>query len=124
MSHGQQDLPESFGWRLLPGNEQGTIAGRFLNVVCWFGRLGTFSGPQMDLQPAPMNVNAVDHLGDCTVSRYGRILHPSFASEMLVERFDDDVLDISCGNAGHRSDFCRLGLSMQARERHIIAIAD
>jgi hypothetical protein len=43
---------------------------------------------------------------------------------VLVEGFDDDFLDISCGNAGHRSDLRCLGLSMQAWQRHIIAIPD
>jgi hypothetical protein len=55
---------------------------------------------------------------------YAQILCPSFSSEMLGDRFDDDVLDIGCRNSGHRSDLGRLGLSMQARQRHIIAIPD
>jgi hypothetical protein len=55
---------------------------------------------------------------------YGRGRHLTFAFEMLVEGCEDDVLDISCRHAGDRSDFCRLGLSMQARQRDIIAIMD
>ena len=61
-----------------------------------------------------MNVNAVDQLGDCAVISYSRGRRLASASEMLVEGFDDNFLDIDCRNAGHRSDLCRLGLSMEA----------
>jgi MOSC domain-containing protein YiiM len=73
-----------------------------------------------------VNVNAVDHLCDGAVTCYGRGRHPASASdyEMLAEGFDDDVLDIGCRNPGNRSNFCRLGLSMEAWQRDIIAITD
>ena len=71
-----------------------------------------------------MNVNAVDNLGDCAVTCYGRGRHPALTSEMLIEGFDDDVLDIRCRNSGNRSDLCRLGLTMQAWQRNIIPITD
>src|SRR5262249_51364285 len=44
------------------------------------------------------------------------------ASKMLVKGSDDDFLDVSCWNAGHRSDLRCLGLSTQAWQRHVIAI--
>ena len=53
-----------------------------------------------------------------------RILHSFFAFETLVEGFDDDFLDSGCGNSANRSALRRLGLSMQARSRRIVAITD
>ena len=46
------------------------------------------------------------------------------ADEMLIHRFDNDVFDVGCGNAGDRSDRYRLGLSLEMRQRGVIAIAD
>jgi hypothetical protein len=51
-----------------------------------------------------VNVDAVDQLGDCAAICYGRGRHPALAPDMLVEGSDDDVLDISCGNARDRSE--------------------
>jgi len=45
----QQDLPESFGRRLLPRNGQEAIIGR-RDIVCLFRRPGIFSWPQPDRQ--------------------------------------------------------------------------
>jgi len=71
-----------------------------------------------------MNFNAVDRFGDYVVTTYDCGPHSILTSLMLVEGFDDDLLDISCGNARNRSDLCRLRLSMQTWSRHVIAIAD
>src|SRR5438477_5390431 len=46
------------------------------------------------------------------------------ADEMLIHRFDNDVFDVGCGNAGDRTDRYRLGLSLEKRLRDVIAIAD
>src|ERR1700688_4587922 len=43
--------------------------------------------------------------------------------KMLIHRFDNDVFDVGCGNAGDRSNRYRLGLSLEMRQRDIIAIA-
>src|SRR6266436_7044756 len=43
---------------------------------------------------------------------------------MLIHRSDNDVFDVGCGNAGDRSDRYRLGLSLEKRQRSVIAIAD
>ena len=71
-----------------------------------------------------MNINASDQLNNCAAIVGRRDWPLSLGDEMRIERFEDDVLDLGCGNAGHRSDVSRPGLSMQARQRHIIAIAD
>src|SRR6266404_3027267 len=44
--------------------------------------------------------------------------------ELLIHRFDDDVFDVGCGNAGDRSDRYGLRLSLEMRQRGVIAIAD
>src|SRR6267378_890526 len=44
--------------------------------------------------------------------------------KVLIHRFDDDVFDVSSRNAGDRSDRYRLGLSLEMRQRGVIAIAD
>jgi hypothetical protein len=87
----QEDLPESLERRLLPGNRQNTIACR-RDIPCWFGRPCRFPGPQPDRQPIIVNVDAIDQFGDYAVT-LGR--HPALASEILVEGFDDNVLDVS-----------------------------
>src|SRR5947207_8855704 len=46
------------------------------------------------------------------------------ADEMLIHRFDNDVFDVGCGNAGDRSDRYRLGLTLEKRLRDVIAIAN
>jgi hypothetical protein len=74
-----------------------------VHIVCQLGR--TFSRPQPDRQPIPVNVNAVDQLCDCTVICYGR--HPALASEMFVEGFNDDLFNVCCRNACNRSDLGR-----------------
>src|SRR4029077_19617942 len=43
---------------------------------------------------------------------------------MLIHRLDNDVFDVGCGNPGDRSYRCRLGLSLEMRQRDVIAIAD
>src|SRR5258708_10663260 len=43
---------------------------------------------------------------------------------MLIHRPDNDVFDVGCGNPGDRSDRYRLGLSLEMRQRGVIAIAD
>src|SRR5712672_2337032 len=43
---------------------------------------------------------------------------------MLVHRFDNDVFDVGCWNAGDRSDRYRPGLSLEMRQRGVIAVAD
>src|SRR5260221_9291581 len=45
-------------------------------------------------------------------------------AKMLIHRFDDDVFDVGCGNAGDRSDRYSLGLSLEMRQRDEIAIAN
>src|SRR5260370_32060754 len=45
-------------------------------------------------------------------------------AKMLIHRSDNDVFDVGCGNAGDRSDRCRLGLSLEMRQRDVIAIPD
>src|SRR6202158_4357907 len=44
--------------------------------------------------------------------------------KMLIHRFDNDVFDVGCGNAGDRFDRYRLGLSLEMRQRNVIAIAN
>src|SRR5262245_57018882 len=96
---GQEDLPESLGRRLLPGNGQKTIVGRFFDIVCQFSCPWTFSRAKADRQHVLVNVDAIDHLCYCAVACYGRGGHPGLVSETLVEGFKDDVLDISCRHA-------------------------
>src|SRR5712671_1267244 len=43
---------------------------------------------------------------------------------MLIHRPDNDGFDVGCGNARDRSDRYRLGLSLEMRQRGVIAIAD
>src|SRR5258706_11476401 len=43
---------------------------------------------------------------------------------MLIQRFDNDVFYVGCWNAGNRSDRYRLGLSLEVRQRDVIAIAN
>src|SRR6266849_5624927 len=43
---------------------------------------------------------------------------------MLIRRFDNDVFDVGCGNAGDRSNRYSLGLSLEMRQRGVIAVAD
>src|SRR6266404_1711872 len=43
---------------------------------------------------------------------------------MLVHRFDNDVFDVGCGNARDRSARYRLRLSLEMRQRDVIAIAN
>jgi hypothetical protein len=43
---------------------------------------------------------------------------------VLLEGSDDDILNVSCRNTGHRSDLGRLRLAMQTWNRDVIAIAD
>src|SRR5258707_12355390 len=44
--------------------------------------------------------------------------------KIFVHRFDNDVFDVRCGNAGDRSGGYRLWLSLGVRQRGVIAIAD
>src|ERR1700687_3045263 len=44
--------------------------------------------------------------------------------KMLIHRFDNNVFDVRGGNAGDRSGRYCLGLSLEMRQRDIIAIAD
>jgi len=73
-----------------------------------------------------MHLNAHDLLQDNSAvpsvrDARGWFLLPG--DQMLVERFDNDAFDLSCGNAGDRSDRRCLGLSMEVRQRDIVAIA-
>ncbi len=45
-------------------------------------------------------------------------------AKMLIHRSDNDVFDVGCGKAGDRSNRYRLGLSLEVRQRDVIAIAD
>jgi hypothetical protein len=44
--------------------------------------------------------------------------------KMLIQRFDNDVFYVGCANAGDRSDRCRLGFTLEMRQRGVIAIAN
>jgi hypothetical protein len=44
--------------------------------------------------------------------------------KVLIDRSDNDVFDVGCGNAGDWSDRYRLGLSFEMRQRRVLAIAD
>jgi len=44
--------------------------------------------------------------------------------KMLIHRSDNVTFDVGCGNAGDRSDRGRLGLSLEMRQRGVIAISD
>jgi hypothetical protein len=41
-----------------------------------------------------------------------------------IHRFDNDRLDVGCGNAGDRSDGYCLGVSLEMRHGHVIAVTD
>ena len=43
--------------------------------------------------------------------------------QMLVERFNNCIFNVSSRNAGNRSDSCCFGFSVQERKRDIVAIA-
>src|SRR6266702_3108899 len=44
--------------------------------------------------------------------------------KVLIHRFDNDVFDVGCGNAGDRSNRYGLGLTLEMRQRDVIAVAD
>src|SRR5437868_5606795 len=46
------------------------------------------------------------------------------SNQMRVDGLDNDVLDFGRGNAGDRSDRRGLGLTMEVRQRDVVAIAD
>src|SRR5258708_4155087 len=71
-----------------------------------------------DHQPILVHINA-DHLLRDHQSWLVVLGH-----KMLIHRFYNDVFDVGCGNAGDRSDCYRLGLSLEMRQRGVIAIAD
>ena len=43
----------------------------------------------------------------------------ALGDKMLIHRFDNNVFDAGCGNAGDRSDRYRLGLSLEMRQRNV-----
>src|SRR5258708_22134518 len=43
---------------------------------------------------------------------------------MHIQRFGNGIFDVGCGNAGNRSDRYRLGLSVEMRQRDVIAVAN
>ena len=90
----QEDFPESFERRLLPGNRQNTIACR-LDIVCRFGRPCRFAGPQPDRQPITVNVDAIDKFGDCAVTCYGRGRHLSEVTSRSNWAKDNSTLSVS-----------------------------
>src|SRR5437762_5200571 len=75
-------------------------------------------------QPILVHINADhlfrDHAAVVRVCSWLAVLR----YKMLIDRSDNDVFDVGCGNAGDRSDRYRLGLSLEMRQRDVIAIAD
>src|SRR5260370_1565517 len=79
-------------------------------------------------QPVLLHINA-DHLlrnhpaGSVRMCDAGTS-QALLGDKMLIHRFDNDVFDVSCGNTGDRSDRYCLGVSLEIRQRDIIAIAN
>jgi hypothetical protein len=79
-------------------------------------------------QPVLMHINA-DHLLRNHYAATVRVCAArswlvALGHKMLIHRFDYDVFDVGCGNAGDRSDRYRFGLSLEMRQRDVIAIAN
>jgi hypothetical protein len=96
-------------------------------VIC---RIRSFLGARRfepDDQAILVNINA-DHLL-CNHAAIVRLCAAGSwlalpGAKMLIHRFDNNVFDVGCGNAGDRSDRYRHGFALEMRQRDVIAIAD
>ena len=70
-----------------------------------------------------MHINADYLLANVRVCAAGTWV-AVLGDKMLIYRSDNDVFDVGCRNAGDRSDRYRFGLSLEMRQRDVIAIAD
>src|SRR5260370_42367438 len=92
---------------------------RFFLIACRF---------ESNDQPILVDINTVHLLRDrhaaiarvCAAGTWLVVL----GGKMLIHRSDNDVFDVGCGNAGDRSDRYCLGLSLEMRQRDVIAVAD
>src|SRR6266436_5915679 len=115
-----EDLSGFPGRRFLPRDRQQL-------TICRMRSFLSARGFEPDGQPILVQINA-DHLlrnhaAIVRVCTAGSWL-AGLGNKMLIHRSDNDAFDVGCGNAGDRSDPYCLGLSLEMRQRGVIAISD